>query len=211
MISPGPVELEYPTLLPFPAPKLRAYSKESVVAEKFEAMVKLGMANSRMKDFYDLWVMARQFEFRGPVLSAAIKATFERRRTALPSSSPLALTAELGEASSKRTQRQAFLKKSGLNASESLNEVAKELDEFVMPWWKASRAAKRWATLGAREVLGNLRPELVRRALLPHRSCCMCRATGKNSPCQNRATMNGIETIWVNFERKADSPNCWKQ
>jgi predicted nucleotidyltransferase component of viral defense system len=66
VISPGPVELEYPTLLPFPAPKLRAYSKESVVAEKFEAMVKLGMANSRMKDFYDLWVMARRFEFRGP-------------------------------------------------------------------------------------------------------------------------------------------------
>jgi predicted nucleotidyltransferase component of viral defense system len=73
VISPGPVELQYPTLLPFPAPKLRAYSKESVVAEKLEAMVKLGMANSRMKDFYDLWVMARRFEFRGPVLSAADK------------------------------------------------------------------------------------------------------------------------------------------
>ena len=59
-------------------------------------MVKLGMANSRMKDFYDLWVMARRFEFSGPVLSAAIKATFERRKTAMPSSTQLALTAEFG-------------------------------------------------------------------------------------------------------------------
>jgi hypothetical protein len=66
VISPGPVELQYPTLLPFPAPTLRAYSKENVGAEKFEAMVKLGMANSRMKDLYDLWVMARQFEFQRP-------------------------------------------------------------------------------------------------------------------------------------------------
>jgi hypothetical protein len=139
------VELEYPTLLPFPAPKVRAYSKESVVAEKFEAMVKLGMANSRMKDFYDLWVMARQFEFRGPVLSAAIKATFERRRTALPSSGPLVLTTEFGEAPGKQTQWKAFLKKSGLNASESLNDVVKELDEFVMPVVEGIRSGK---TLG---------------------------------------------------------------
>jgi predicted nucleotidyltransferase component of viral defense system len=145
VISPGPVELEYPTLLPFPAPKLRAYSKESVVAEKFEAMVKLGMANSRMKDFYDLWVMARRFEFKGSVLSAAIKATFERRRTALPSSRPLALTAEFGEAPGKQTQWRAFLKKSGLNASESLNDIVKELGEFVMPVMEGITSSK---TLG---------------------------------------------------------------
>jgi len=98
--------------LPFPAPKRRADSKESVAAEKFEAMVKLGMANSRTKDFDDLWVMARQFEFSGPVLSAAIKATFERRRTALPSSgSPLALTVEFGEAPVKQTQWRRFSKR----------------------------------------------------------------------------------------------------
>jgi predicted nucleotidyltransferase component of viral defense system len=62
-IVPSSEELEYPTLLRFPAPKLHAYSKESVVAEKFEAMVKLGIANSRMKDFYDLCVLAQRFEF----------------------------------------------------------------------------------------------------------------------------------------------------
>lgn len=74
----GPEELEYPTLLKFPAPRLHAYSKESVVAEKFEAMVKLGIANSRMKDFYDLWVLAQRFEFDSANLAAAIQATFER-------------------------------------------------------------------------------------------------------------------------------------
>jgi predicted nucleotidyltransferase component of viral defense system len=80
-IVPASEELEYPTLLKFPAPKLHAYSKESVVAEKFEAMVKLSMANSRMKDFYDLWVLAQRFEFESATLAAAIQATFKTRRT----------------------------------------------------------------------------------------------------------------------------------
>jgi hypothetical protein len=94
-----------------PASKLRASSKEGVIAEKFEAMVKLGMVSSRMNDFYDLWVMARQFEFRGPILSAAIEATFERRRTALPSFSPLALTTEFGEAPGKKHSGRRFSKR----------------------------------------------------------------------------------------------------
>ena len=93
-IIPSSEELEYPTLLKFAAPKLHAYSKESVVAEKFEAMVKLGMANSRMKDFYDLWVLAKRFEFESATLAAAIQATFKTRRTTLPRSSPLALQAD---------------------------------------------------------------------------------------------------------------------
>jgi hypothetical protein len=80
-IIPAPKKLEYPTLLKFPAPKLHVYSKESVVAEKFEAMVKLGIANSRMKDFYDLWVLAQRFEFESATLAAAIQATFKTRRT----------------------------------------------------------------------------------------------------------------------------------
>jgi len=69
VITPEPVEIDYPTMLAFPKAKMRAYSKETVVAEKFEAIVKLGMANSRMKDFYDLWVMAGRFEFAGPVFA----------------------------------------------------------------------------------------------------------------------------------------------
>ena len=72
-IVPSSEKLEYPTLLKFPAPKLHVYSKESVVAEKFEAMVKFGVANSRMKDFYDLWLLAQRFEFESGTLAAAVQ------------------------------------------------------------------------------------------------------------------------------------------
>ena len=142
VITPGATEIEYPTLLPFPAPKLRAYPKESVVAEKFEAMVKLGVANSRMKDFYDLWVLARQFEFRGPLLARALRATFARRRTALPVSTPLAFTPEFAASPGKQKQWQAFLGKSGLEAEASLREVVGTLEEFVMPAVEASKGKK---------------------------------------------------------------------
>ena len=145
VVTPPPLELEYPTLLAFPAPRLRAYPKESVVAEKFEAMVKLGMANSRMKDFYDLWVMAEKFEFEGQVLSAAVKATFERRKTNLPASSPTAFTAEFCNAPTKQTQWNAFLKKSGLKGSESLADVVRIIDAFVMPSVEAIHTKKAFA------------------------------------------------------------------
>ena len=128
-IVPASEELEYPTLLKFPA----AYSKVSVVAEKFAAMVKLGMANSRMKDFYDLWVLARRFEFESGILAAAIQATFETRRTTLPKSSPLALQADFYELPSKQTQWRAFLRKSGLKADSSLKQIIEVVREFVMP------------------------------------------------------------------------------
>ena len=132
-IVPASEELAYPTLLKFPAPKLHAYSKESVVAEKFEAMVKLGIANSRMKDFYDLWVLAQRFEFESATLAAAIQATFKTRRTTLPRSSPLALQADFYELPTKQTQWRAFLRKSGLKADSSLKEVIELIGEFVMP------------------------------------------------------------------------------
>jgi hypothetical protein len=133
VISPGALEVEFPTLLTFPAARLRAYPKESVVAEKFEAIVKLGMANSRMKDFYDLWVMAKRFEFGSSVLSAGLEATFAKRGTALPSPRPLAFTAEFAESPGKQTQWRAFLGKSGLQADASLPELVKTLDQFLMP------------------------------------------------------------------------------
>ena len=136
VVSPAVLEVEYPTLLPFPAARLRAYPKESVVAEKFEAMVKLGMANSRMKDFYDLWVMAKRFEFRSSALTAALQATFRKRGTVLPSR-PLAFTAEFAESPGKQTQWKAFLRRSGLKADASLPELLKTLDEFLMPVVKA--------------------------------------------------------------------------
>lgn len=80
-ITPEAVEMEYPVLLDAPAPVLRAYPPATVVAEKVEAIVSIGVANSRMKDFYDLWMIAQIFAFEGSVLSRAIERTFERRRT----------------------------------------------------------------------------------------------------------------------------------
>lgn len=84
VIFPGPVESDLPTMLDFPAPKLLCYSRESAIAEKFEAMLKLGELNSRMKDFYDIWLLSRQFDFEGDKLAEAIRLTLERRGTHLP-------------------------------------------------------------------------------------------------------------------------------
>ena len=83
-VTPGPEEIEFPTLLPnFPAPRLRAYPTYTVVAEKLEAMASLGQGNSRMKDFYDVWFLASRFDFEGSSLAEAIRRTFERRQTPL--------------------------------------------------------------------------------------------------------------------------------
>ena len=84
VVYPEPKELDFPTILNFPAPRLFCYSRESSISEKVEAMVKLGMLNSRMKDFYDIWLLSRQFDFEGPKLVQAIRRTFERRSTVLP-------------------------------------------------------------------------------------------------------------------------------
>ena len=80
VVTPAAVEIEYPTLLEFPAPVLRAYPKETVIAEKLEALTMLGMLNSRMKDYFDLWALSRLYSFEGPILVNAIKATFARRK-----------------------------------------------------------------------------------------------------------------------------------
>lgn len=84
VIFPAPEEYELPTLLGSPAPQLLCYSRESAIAEKFEAMVKLGELNSRMKDFYDIWLLSRQFDFSGKIMAEAIRLTFERRETEIP-------------------------------------------------------------------------------------------------------------------------------
>ena len=91
-VTPGPLELEYPVLLDHPAPTLNAYPRDTVATEKFEAIVALDLANSRMKDFYDLLAMSRLFAFEGVTLAAAIRATFERRATAVPRECPPSLT-----------------------------------------------------------------------------------------------------------------------
>ena len=80
VIVPKASKIVYPTILDFPAPKLKGYSMESTIAEKFQAMVKLGILNSRMKDFYDVWLLSKQFDYKGRMLSTAIQKTFENQR-----------------------------------------------------------------------------------------------------------------------------------
>jgi hypothetical protein len=96
VITPAADEVEYPSLLGLPSPRLRAYPKETVIAEKLEAMVVLGMANSRMKDFYDVWMMSRELQFDGWTLAQAMQATFQHRRHELPHTAPTAFTEEFG-------------------------------------------------------------------------------------------------------------------
>lgn len=132
VVTPAPQLLEYPTMLNLPAPRLRAYPPEPVVAEKFQAMVALGMANSRMKDFYDVWALAERMRFDGPRLRGAIEATFRRRRTPVPSDAPVVLTAEFHDDRSKQVQWSAFLGRTGLTAPD-LQAIIARLRAFLLP------------------------------------------------------------------------------
>lgn len=108
-LEPGDEMLDFPVLLAMPAPRVRAYARETFIAEKFEAMVALGRANSRMKDFYDIWVLGQTFEFSDDRLARAIAATFARRKTAIPSELPDALSADFANDPSKQAQWRAFV------------------------------------------------------------------------------------------------------
>ena len=143
-VVPEPEPLDYPTLLDFPAPRLLAYPRETVVAEKFQSMVELGIANSRMKDFFDLWTLSRMFSFEGARLVDAIQATFERRRTLLPTIDPVCFTSDFSRDQNKQAQWAAFLKRAGVDArGVSLFEVLPVLQRFLMP--PTTAAAKREA------------------------------------------------------------------
>jgi hypothetical protein len=130
-VTPAATTVEFPALLDFPPPRLRAYPRETVVAEKLEAMVQLGMANSRMKDFYDLVVLSRMFEFEGEVLVRAIRATFARRGTALPAGLPVALTSEFAGDAIKKTQWSAFARKSGARDAGDLAGAVAAITRFL--------------------------------------------------------------------------------
>lgn len=136
-IEPGLVELEMPVLLDQPAPLLRTYSRETVIAEKFQAMVMLGRANTRMKDFYDIWVLSRAFKFDGDRLPRAIAATFKRRDTVIPTDRPDALSKAFAIDRARQGQWGAFLR--GIEAVPvAFDEVIEELAAFLMPMAKAA-------------------------------------------------------------------------
>lgn len=122
------------TLLDFPAPRLLIYPWETVIAEKLQALVSLGMANSRLKDLFDLHHLLATQTFEGSMLARAIEATFERRRTPLPEHTPVGLSRTFAEDPAKQAQWRAFLRRHGLGAdTPPLNEVIEEIRAFLLP------------------------------------------------------------------------------
>lgn len=138
-VVPAAEEIMFPSLLNLPAPRIRGYPRETVVAEKFQAMVALGILNSRMKDFYDLYSLSQRFDFDGATLSRAIQATFERRKTPIPMGLPLALTPAFYEDRQKLAQWNGFLRKGRLQAKTlPLGQVIESLANFLMPAARAT-------------------------------------------------------------------------
>ncbi|HVS10854.1 MAG TPA: nucleotidyl transferase AbiEii/AbiGii toxin family protein [Planctomycetota bacterium] len=132
-VVPAPRRQSYPTLLDHPAPSILTYPREAVVAEKLEAMVSLGVTNSRVKDFYDVHQLAASFAFDGARLAHSIRATFDRRRTPLPESEPLVLRPGFLEAPDRQAQWKAFLRRGRLSAPQDARLLAEELSAFLTP------------------------------------------------------------------------------
>lgn len=132
-ITPRIETVDYPTLLDMPAAKLRAYPKETVVAEKLEAIVQLGQANTRMKDFFDLWHILRAFVFKGETVVQAIGNTFGARTTRVPGDIPVGLSEDF--AATNEAQWQAFLARIGNDDEHSISlaTVISRLREFALP------------------------------------------------------------------------------
>ena len=130
--------LDYPILLDMPAPRLLGYARETVIAEKFQAIVALGRANSRMKDYYDLWTLSQSFDFERSRLAAAMSATFARRKTRIPETTPDGLTSVFAEGVQKQRQWETFKRNVTLDPG-SLTDVVVTLESFLMPAAKAAR------------------------------------------------------------------------
>jgi hypothetical protein len=133
VIIPQPTTVEYPTLLDFPAPVLMAYPKETVIAEKLEAMTTLGLLNSRLKDYFDLWLLSRLYEFEGSTLRDSISATFRHRETSIEAL-PVGLTDAFGSDPAREKQWAAFLRRSRFKtAPTNLNDTVRAVREFAHP------------------------------------------------------------------------------
>jgi predicted nucleotidyltransferase component of viral defense system len=137
--EPGLDDITLPVLLDQPAPNLRAYAYETVIAEKFQALVALGLANSRLKDFYDIWILAQAREFKDDRLARAISATFARRKTEIPTALPDGLTSAFANDPTKRQQWKAFVAEVAVHPGELIN-VVEDLGSFLM--LHAERAGK---------------------------------------------------------------------
>jgi predicted nucleotidyltransferase component of viral defense system len=129
--EPGLNDIELPVLLDQPAPNLRAYPYETVIAEKFQAMVALGLANTRLKDFYDIWILAQTYDFKDDRLARAIAATFARRKTEIPTERPDGLTPAFAGDPTKQQQWAAFVEEVAVNPG-ALADVVETLAVFLM-------------------------------------------------------------------------------
>lgn len=145
-VTPDPEWIDYPSLLDMPRPRLRAYRPETTIAEKVHAMVTLGRTNSRMKDFFDLHALAMRKEFHGVVLTDAVRATFGRRRTALPTEPPVAFTGDFAAVEGKRAQWTGFVRRNRLRAApENLDGVIELLRIFAVPILAAAASQSPYA------------------------------------------------------------------
>jgi predicted nucleotidyltransferase component of viral defense system len=133
-VMPPPEWLDYPSLLDLPHPRLRAYRPETVIAEKVHAMVTLGVNNSRMRDFFDVYVLSQSLSFEGQTLVEALRATFERRHTPIGEMHITALMEAFGLAEGKNAPWRAFLTKSDItSAPGNFSEVCSRIDSFLRP------------------------------------------------------------------------------
>jgi hypothetical protein len=137
IVVPSAIKTKYPTILNLPAPELPGYSKESMIAEKFEAIVRLRELNSRMKDFFDIWFLSRQFRFKGATVAKATKETFTNRDTEIDAD-PVALTESFAEKPSKMALWRAFVRRNRLeSAPEQFKDVVAAIAGFLRPVTKA--------------------------------------------------------------------------
>jgi hypothetical protein len=146
VITPAPERLDYPTILDFPAPHLYGYPPETVIAEKFQAMTVLGMANSRMKDFHDIWMLITNFEFDGMVIQTAIERTFQNRGTEVPDKRHIVFSDEFAE--NKRDQWNAFSRKLRDENAVAISQTIAIMRDFFFPVLHASQQGtafkKKW-------------------------------------------------------------------
>jgi predicted nucleotidyltransferase component of viral defense system len=139
-IWPAPQDHAYPVMLGFPAPRVLTYSREAVVAEKFEAMVVLGTRNSRIKDFLDIHYLAADFSFDGAELAQAIRCTFVRRKTPFPDGTPIGLTEEYWKQAGRDAQLRAFMRRARIDVDPAMvSRIAPTLREFLLPPCEALR------------------------------------------------------------------------
>ncbi|HZJ03507.1 MAG TPA: nucleotidyl transferase AbiEii/AbiGii toxin family protein [Thermoleophilia bacterium] len=143
LVLPEAQSVEYPTILDFPPPRLRSYTRESVIAEKFHAMVRFGDFNSRMNDFFDVWLLSRHFPFSGERLGEVIGKTFANRNTEVPGD-PYPLTGQFAEIPLLEGRWTAFLKRSRVESCPPFPEVIASLAEFLAPVAASLAAEKRF-------------------------------------------------------------------